>query len=355
MTATCVHFAIPGDLASPTGGYGYDRALMAELPRHGWDVAHVALPGGYPFPDAAARAATRRALAGLPDGATVLIDGLAMGAMADEVAAEAARLCLVALVHHPLADETGLEPDVARALAASERAALGHARAVICTSPTTATRLVEGFGVPPARLTVAVPGTARMAPVEPRPDGPVRLLAVGSISRRKGHDMLISALAGLADLDWRLRVVGYPADAALGRVLAAQVEAAGLADRITLAGAVGDVGAEYRAADVFVLATRHEGYGMAFAEAMAHGLPVVATAAGPVAALVPPEAGAVVPVDDVAALAGALRRLIASPQARAAAARASAVAGQTLPDWPDTAARVAAALDLAAGAPAPTP
>lgn len=351
MTVRRVHFAIPGDLASPTGGYGYDRALMAELPRCGWDVAHVPLPGGYPFPDAAARVATRAALAGLPDGAVTMIDGLAMGAMADEVAAEAARLCIVALVHHPLADETGLAPDIARRLAASERAALGHARAVICTSPTTAARLVEGFGVPPARLTVAVPGTARVAPVVPRAGGPVRLLAVGSISRRKGHDVLIAALAGLADLEWRLRIAGYPADAALGRALAAQAAAAGLADRVTLAGAVGDVGAEYRAADVFVLATRHEGYGMAFAEAMAHGLPVVATAAGPVAALVPPQAGAVVPVDDVAALSGALRRLIASPQARAGAARASALAGQALPDWPETAVRVAAALDLAAETP----
>lgn len=342
-----VHVAVPGDLASPTGGYGYDRAVMAALPGCGWAVAHVRLPGGYPFPDAAARAATRAALAALPDGAITLVDGLAFGAMADAAAAEAARLRLVALVHHPLADETGLAPRDAAALLASERAALGHARAVICTSPTTAGRLVAGFGVPPSRLTVAVPGTARVARVTPRATGPVRLLAVGSISARKGHDVLIAALAGLADLDWRLRIVGHPADPPLGRALAAQVQAAGLTGRVTLAGPVDDVGAEYRAADLFVLATRHEGYGMAFAEALAHGLPIVATAAGPVADLVPARAGALVPVDDAVALRVALAGLIRDPAARASAADVAWQAGQALPDWPDTAARIASALERA--------
>ena len=342
--APLVHFAIPGDLASPTGGYGYDRAVMAQLPGQGWHVVHVPLPAGYPFPDAAARATTSAALAALPDGALVMVDGLAFGAMAAEAAAQAARLRLVALVHHPLADETGTSAADAAALTRSETAALGHAHAVICTSQTTADRLVTGFGVPPDRITVAVPGTARVARVVPRADGPVRLLSVGSISVRKGHDVLIAALAALADLDWRLRIVGYLANAALGRALAAQIAAAGLTGRITLAGPVADVGAEYRSADLFVLATRHEGYGMAFAEALAHGLPVVATAAGPVAVLVPAQAGALVPVDDVPALRAALHDLITRPEARAHASDAAWQAGQALPDWPDTTARIAQVL-----------
>lgn len=355
--APVLHFAIPGDLASPTGGYGYDRALMAELRRMGWQVRHLPLPGGFPFPDAAARAATRAALAALPDGALVMVDGLAFGAMADEAAAEARRLRLVALVHHPLADETGLPAESAAALKASERAALCHARAVICTSPTTAERLRHGFGVAPGALGVAPPGTAPAPALRNvRGKGAVRLLSVGSISRRKGHDVLIAALAGLADLDWRLRIVGHVSDAVLRSSLVAQADDAGIADRVALVGPVADVAAEYADADLFVLATRHEGYGMAFAEALSHGLPVVATAAGPVVDVVPEAAGALVPVDDVAALRAALRRLIANPQARAEAAGAAHAAGRALPDWPETAEQVAAILArVAAQAPQPAP
>lgn len=337
-------FLIPGDLAAPTGGYGYDRRLMRELGALGWEVAHLALPDGFPAPDPAARAAAAAALAAAPDGARLLIDGLAFGALPEEMAREAARLRLVALVHHPLGDETGLDAETRARLMASERRALESAAAVVVTSAATGRRLAEGFGVAAERITVAPPGTEPAARA-PGGNTPPRILAVGSLIPRKRHDVLIDALAHLADLDWEARIVGSDAldpDCAAG--LRARVAGLGLERRVAIVGALTDTRAEMTRADIFALASEYEGYGMAFAEAMSQGLPVVACRAGAIADLVPEAAGALAAPGDAVAFAAALRPLIADPALRAARAEAAWAAGRALPGWAETAARVAAAL-----------
>lgn len=340
-----VHFAIPGALNTPSGGYGYDRAVIARLADHGWRAEVLPLPAAFPRPDETALAAAAEAFGRLPEGAVVLADGLAFGALDTVAQAEARRLRLVALVHHPLADETGLDPDDATRLAGTERRALAAARAVICTSQVTAERLRGGFGVPADRLSVAPPGTDRPAHPAPRTGAPPVILAVGSLSVRKGHDVLIDALAGLRHLAWQARIVGPAPDPATAEALAARIEAAGLAGRVVLTGAVTDVAAEYAGADIFALASRHEGFGMAYAEALAHGLPVVATRVGPVPEFVPHAAGGLVEPDDAPGLSSALGRLVADPDARAAAAAAALVAAAALPGWDDTTATVARVLD----------
>jgi glycosyltransferase involved in cell wall biosynthesis len=343
-----VHFAVPGDPDTPTGGYRYDRQLAAGLPVVGWEVRPLPLAVGFPFPDAAARAAAAAAFAQLPDAALVLADALAFGALPAVASAEARRLRLVALVHHPLADETGLGAADRARLLTDERAALATAREVVCTSPATARRLVEGFGVPAERITVASPGTDP-APRAPCGGNPPVILAVGSLIPRKCHDVLVAALAQIADRPWRARIVGSPLldpDCAAG--LERAIVGARLSDRVTLVGAVPDARTELATADIFALASEYEGYGMAFAEALAHGLPVVAARAGAVADLVPEAAGALVPPGDAAAFAVALAALLDDPARRRACSDAAWEAGRRLPRWTDTAAAVAGALARAA-------
>ncbi len=338
---------IPGALDTPTGGYGYDRRLIDELRVIGWDVRHVALPGGFPFPDASVEAATLAALARLPHTATALVDGLAFSALPGTMAAEAGRLRLVALIHHPLGDESGLDAAARTDLLAREAAALRVARAVICTSPATGARLVTAFGVSPQRLTVAPPGTAP----GPRAIGggdPPLILSVGSLIPRKRHDVLIDALDRLRDRPWQARILGSDAlDRGCAADLAARIAALDLGARITLVGAVVDTRAEMAQADIFALASEYEGYGMAFAEAMDQGLPVVGCGVGAIADLVPRAAGALVPPGDPEAFAAALAALLDDPAARRAAAAASYAAGRALPRWPATAAIVARALATA--------
>jgi glycosyltransferase involved in cell wall biosynthesis len=336
-------FAVPGELATPTGGYAYDRRIIAGLAGRGWQAEVVSLGEGFPHPDEATRTAARARLAALPPG-PVVVDGLALGVLPEGAKALQGRL--IALVHHPLALESGLSAAQAAALRASERAALAPARRVVVTSAATADLLAADYGVPKERIAVIEPGTDRPAARPRAPRATVALLAVGAVVPRKGYDLLVTALATLTDLPWRLSIVGdLNRSPPTAHALADAIARRGLGDRIALLGAVApeQLDTLYADADLFVLPSRFEGYGMAYAEAMAHGLPVVATRAGAIPDTVPPQAGVLVPPEDVPALAAALRRLIEDRSAReafAAAARAL-----QFPSWDEQAARFAHILD----------
>lgn len=339
-------FAIPGDLETLTGGYEYDRRLIEALRARGLRVAHLAWPGRYPFPTPGERAVAASSLKALPDGSTVLVDGLAYGALPELAEGAGARLRLVALVHHPLALETGTLAKERTRLAENEARALSHAAAVVVTSDRTKATLVHSYGVAASRIVIALPGT------EVPPFGRIRgarhvlrLLSVGSLTPRKGHDVLLAALERLVDLRWTCRIVGSPAHAPEeARRIAALRDRSAVRCRVRLEGEVVEAAPFYRRADMFVLASHYEGYGMAFAEALAHGLPVIGTRGGAVPDVVPQDAGILVPPGDPAALAAALRAVIVDAGLRTCLAEGAARAGARLPRWADAAARVAAVL-----------
>lgn len=343
-------FVIPGEIDSPTGGYGYDRRLMTLLPSFGVRVRHVKLPGSFPAPGPDDLTATLETLSSAPPGATLLIDGLAYGAMPAEMVRKIGRR-IIALVHHPLALESGLSDTRRKELAASERAALALAEKVIVTSPATARILETDYNVPGERITIAIPGTDPAL----RSTGtgtPLQLLCVGAVMPRKGYDVLIAALKPLIQLEWRLNIAGaLDRDPVAAEDLRERIEAAKLADRVTLSGVVVPATLDrfYENADLFVMPSRFEGYGMALAEAMARGLPIICTTGGAAGETVPDEAALKVPPDDVGALTRALETALTDRRLRTRLADASWEHGRTLPTWNETARRVAAAImDLAA-------
>lgn len=332
-------FAFPGRLELNTGGYIYDRRVIAGLSKQGWAVQPMALGEGFPFPTPDAKANAEQRLSSLPDGSIVLVDGLAFGVLDDWAKREAKRLKIVALVHHPLALETGLSAHEKAAFHLTEMQALQWARHIIVTSPVTARELTAHFKVNADTITVAIPGVdAVSSEASPSSSNTVpHILSVGTLTPRKGHDILLAALKQIEDLPWQATIIGsrnlHPQTVAQ---LEAQQHALGLGERVVFAGEVEFIAPAFEKADIFALASRYEGYGMVFAEALAHGLPVIACHAGAIPQVVPEDAGILVPVDDVGAFAKALRNLLQDTRLRQEKAEGARRAGAQLPTWDQT-------------------
>jgi glycosyltransferase involved in cell wall biosynthesis len=253
-------------------------------------------------------------------------------------------------VHQPLALECGIPVADANNFRASERAALAFARRVIVTGPSTAKLLTKDYGVRAERIVVARPGADAVAPAVGSRDGVVQLLAVGSVVLGKGYDVLVAALANLSDLPWRLMIAGDTGrDPATAAKIEADIARFKLTDRVALLGAVAPerIAELYRAADLFVLASRFESYGMAYAEAVAYGLPIIGTTAGAIPDTLSGGSAILITPDDVAGLANALRRLIADSDERQRIASAARAAAAKFPTWRDSAVLFAGAIEAA--------
>ncbi len=334
-----LHVVVPGSLEQRTGGYIYYARIVRGLRELGWPVKVHNLGGTFPDGDTEARASLTSTLAAIPDGARVVIDGLAMGGLPEPVRAERARLRVLSLVHHPLADETGLDAPQRERFSALERDALAGCAGVLVTSEFTARRL-DAFGVEPARIRAVPPGTDRARPaIGPGSEAPPALLCVASLTPRKGQDVLVRALSRLRDLPWTCVCAGgldrAPGYATMVRRLTRET---GLGGRVRFPGECepDQLDELYHRASLFVLPSHFEGYGMALADALARGLGVVSTTGGAIPHTVPEDASLLVAPGDDAALGQALRSLLADgtgPGRRVELARAASRHAHGLPDW----------------------
>lgn len=330
-----LHVVLPAavdDPRRPSGGNHYDRRVCDGLAGLGWSLVEHPVAGDE----------LGEVLTALPNGAAVLVDGLVASGSPDAIRPHAARLRLVALVHLPF----GVERSDARV---AERVVLSGCTAVVTTSGWTRAWLLEHYGLDAARVHVVHPGVDPAEPVTGTPDGQ-RLLVVGRVTRAKGHDVLAAALAGLADLPWRCVCVGA-VDAEAGFVEVFTRDLGRVADRVELRGPVPpeELGRAYAASDLLIVPSRTETYGMVVTEGLAHGLPVVATAAGGV-----PEAigripdgrrpGLLVPPGDADELGRALRSWLTDTRLRSGLREAALERRSGLAGWPEMAKRLAQVL-----------
>lgn len=348
-TPSCVNtfvFAYPGDLQTVSGGYLYDRNIVRELTAQGWDIELLSLGPGFPFPEQKTLNEAGQLLSQIQPGKPIVVDGLALGVMPEAIAQASTNHPIIALIHHPLAYESGLTIDQQVKLQSSERSALSYADHVITNSPLTAHTLTESFGVDDKKITIVIPGTNPVsAPLHQARNqftsqNEFKWLSVGSIIPRKAFDILIEALAPLHEMPWSLSIVGdNTRDVKAYSDLLNNIAHFHLQDRIRIHGLIDSVHLDslYRGADGFVLASLFEGYGMAYAEALSHGLPVVGTSGGAISQTVPNSAGILTPPGDVASLTAALKLVMSDPNRREQLSLGAKEAAEKLPSWSESA------------------
>jgi glycosyltransferase involved in cell wall biosynthesis len=352
---TAVHVVVPDgidDPARPSGGNIYDRRLCGALSSLRWSVHEHAVPGCWPRREAASLAALADVVEQIPDGAVVLLDGLIASTAPEVLVPQARRLRLVVLVHMPLghrpidgaADETR----------AREQAVLSAAAAVVTTSAWARCRLLELYSLPTERVHVAEPGVDA-AELATGTAGAGALLCVAAVSFDKGHDVLLDALETLSDLSWHCVCVGrLDRDPAFVAGLRRRLLESGLGDRVRFAGprTGADLDCSYAAADLMVLASRAETYGMVVTEALARGLPVIAAEVGGVTEALGYGAegsrpGLLVPAEDPSALGAALRAWLADAELRRRWRQAAYERRVSLSGWSTTASVLARVLSAA--------
>jgi glycosyltransferase involved in cell wall biosynthesis len=344
-----VHVVVPegiDDPAQPSGGNAYDQRVCDGLEATGWTVRLHPVPGRWPQFDAMSHAALGDVVGRIPDGAVVLLDGLVASTAPEVLVPHASRLRMVALVHMPL----GLPPTDDRTRA-REGAMLGAAAAVVTTSAWTRQMLIDTYALPGDWVHVAEPGVDSAA-LAPGTEDAGALLCVAAVTPGKGHDVLLDALEAIAGLPWRCRCVGsLDRDPAFANDIERRARAGGLGDRVCFAGPMSgaELDRSYGTADLLVLASRAETYGMVVTEALARGLPVIAADVGGVSEALGHDRdgvapGLLVPPGDPAALAAALRAWMDNAALRLRLRGAARDRRAALPGWTTTTATVAGVL-----------
>jgi glycosyltransferase involved in cell wall biosynthesis len=306
------HFLIPGEFSKLTGGYVYDRYITAGLIKKGHNVTIHQLEEDFPFPGEKSIDQCAEIFRQIPAGEPVIIDSLAFGPMYPVLSGDHGKHPIVALMHLPLTLNPGYSSHQKNQLKQMEKSAFPLANKIVVTSEYTA-RMVSQLGVSFSDIEVIIPGVEAIGPKPSYPSNPRRLLCVASYLPSKGQDILIKALSPLISKDWILDCYGQQdLDRDYVTSLFSLVRDNNLNDRVFIHGPASgeELSAAYLDAELFILPSVFETYGMVLTEALAHGVPVITTTGGGIPETVPPSMGKFFNPGDVYALHSILESLL---------------------------------------------
>ncbi len=340
-------FVIPGDINLPTGGYRYDRKIIDAWRKSGIKVELMSIEGNFPFPSHQEKENAIAKINNFPKADIAVVDGLLGGAAPEFLKHLSQKLPVTALIHHPLCLENGLDKETAGHLKQTEKQGLKHTNAIITTSPQTSRTVANLFNYNPSKITSVLPGVERGIISNGSDSETINLLCVGSIIERKGHKDLLEALSSLKHLNWKLDCIGSTQfDKSLYANLQSRVTQEELSQKITFHGDVSEQALEaaYSSADIFVLPSLFEGYGMAYAEALVRGIPVIGTIAGAIPETVPENCGILVEPSNIPALSSVIETMITDKKLRNNYRNNAIAAEPNFPTWESSADKFAGIL-----------
>jgi glycosyltransferase involved in cell wall biosynthesis len=265
-----------GNYHSLTGGYIYNRKVVEQLQASGVSVKLILFPEFPAYSQDSLYKSAENILASIPQDSKILVDSLVYGKYTELWRKYQHNFRLIPLVHLPLFanpnDEQGLT-----GLKETEMEAYSFANQIIVTSDYTKS-ILERSGTT-NKLTVIKPGIDDIGKKTEYPSLPFQLLCVSNVIQNKNQLMLIKTLKNLKDFNWTLNLVGsLSIDKDYVNKIQMFINENGMSNRILIYGSTwGDnLKKLYSKADLFIFPSKFETYGMAVAEAIECGLPVLA-------------------------------------------------------------------------------
>lgn len=304
-----LHFLIPGDINTLTGGYIYNKRMVNGLLNKGHQVEVHSLMNDFPFPSPESKKKCAETLFAIPKGDFIIIDSIVFGAIPDLLKKIKRFHPIIALIHLPLSMGTGYSADQRSRLLILENEAFEYADLIIVTSAFTRNLLIE-MGINPSRLVTIIPGAEALLHKQKYCPIPRKFITVSNYTPNKGYLLLINALSELKHLKWTLDCYGNPEfDPEYFKELSDLITHNNLTEKIFLHTAVSgkELSEAYVNSDLLIHPSEFETYGMVLTEALSHGIPVVASLCGAISQTLQSSMGVFFEVNDQISLQNTIK------------------------------------------------
>lgn len=307
-----LHFLIPGDINTLTGGYVYDKIIIEGLEKLGYSVTVHQLSNDFPFPSKENLKKCEVVVKNIPTDNPVFIDSLAFGPMHKILLLNRGKNPVIPIMHLPLPKNPNFSKAEQDQFILPEQNALKLAVKIIAVSGFTK-QIIMDYGIEASKIEIITPGFSYLPRKASFPDFPEKILCVGSYLPGKGQLLLVKALAKIRHLKWTLTMCGIQDfDPHYFKKIQSEIETEKLGSRIFVNPPVSgeSLSKAYLEADLFILPSYFENFSMALNDALYCGIPVITTDGGGIPFSVPHNMSVIVPKGNENELKQAIEKVL---------------------------------------------